>query len=398
VEKMKYRKFGRLGWEASVLGMGVMRLPGTTRGEAGTTPGDPGAAAGDPGAIDRTESIRLLRHGIDQGINYLDLGFPWDMDCHEPVLGVVREALAGGYREKVKLALTVPALLLSSPGDFDRHLDRQLEWLGFDSVDLGFLGRLTRDNWPALKTNGILDSLEKAQEDGRIGHAGFSFHDHYQILKSIVQAYDRWATCSVQYSFMDVDHDPGRSGISYAADSGLAVVVTEPFKEGRLTKQPPEEVLRIWEESGKRRSAAEWALRFVWNHPGVSVAVADMSSLEQLTENLRVAEEAEAGSLSVAEEVTISKVRDAYRKRRPVPCPSCRPCMPCPMGIDVPRFFEAYNDAVMYDDVELARVICSRERIYPGDCTECGLCESRCAKRLSMVALIAEGREFLGID
>jgi predicted aldo/keto reductase-like oxidoreductase len=71
--------------------------------------------------------------------------------------------------------------------------------------------------------------------------------------------------------------------------------------------------------------------------------------------------------------------------------------MPCPEGIDVPRFFEIYNDAAMYEDVETARSLCIRERIYPEDCTECRHCEARCTKRLPMVDWLARGRSFLGL-
>lgn len=380
---MKYRSFGRLEWESSILGMGVMRLPGW--------------AEDGQRAIDESESVRMIRHAIDQGVNYVDLGFPWDMTRHEPIVAVVRDALAGGYRERVKVALTIPAFVISSPTDFDLCLDRQLGWLGSDRVDFCLLGRLYRDNWPELERLGILDRLEKAQEDGRISGAGFSFHDHYQVLKSIVQAYDRWVLCSFQYSYMDVNHDPGANGIRYAADSGLAVVVTEPLKGGRLTKEPPEEVRQVWAQSGRERSLAEWALRFVWNHSRISVAVSDMSSMVQLAENLKVADTAEADGLSIAEEVTISNARDAFRKRQQVPCPSCRPCMPCPVGIDVPRFFEIYNDAAMYADVETARSLCMLEQIHPGDCTECGICEGRCTKRLPIVDWLERGRSFLGV-
>jgi predicted aldo/keto reductase-like oxidoreductase len=380
---MKYRRFGRLDWESSALGIGVMRLPGTV--EAG------------PEAIDEAASIRLLRYAIDQGVNYVDLGFPWDMARHEPLLRAVGKALDGGYREKVKVALTIPARSVSSLDDLDAHLALQLSWLSADGVDFCLLGRLTRDNWSQLHEMGILDRMEAIQADGRFGHAGFSFHDQYQVLKSIVEAYDRWVLCSVDYSFMDVNHDPGANGIRYAADQGLAVVATQPFKGGRLTKEPPEEVGQVWARSPHGWSRAKWALRFVLNHPGVSVVVSDMSSVEQLEENLRVAEEAEPDGLSIAEEVAISNVRDAFRKRQQVPCPSCRPCMPCPAGIDVPRFFEIYNDAAMYDDVETARLLCTQEKIYPEDCTECGVCESRCAKRLPITELLQKGRGFLGL-
>ena len=380
---MKYRRFGKLDWESSVLGMGVMRLPARA-----------GAGRGD---IDESEAIRIIRHGIDQGVNYVDLGFPWDAARHEPILRVVGRALKDGYREKVKLALTVPAFEISSPAGFGRSLDGQLEWLGSDGVDFCLLGRLTRDNWPALEKMGILDCLEEAQSDGRVGHAGFSFHDHYQVLKSIIGGYDRWIVCSVQYSYMDVKHDPGANGIRYAAEQGLAVVATEPFKSGRLTKEPPEEVRQVWARSPVEWSRAEWALRFVWNHPGISVAVGDMSSMEQLVENLKTAETAQADSLTVAEEVTIGDVRDAFRKRQQVPCPSCRPCMPCPAGIDVPRFFEICNDAAMYEDVEMARSLSAQERIHPEDCTECRLCEARCTKRLPVVDWLAKARSSIGL-
>jgi predicted aldo/keto reductase-like oxidoreductase len=344
-------------------------------------------------AIDELETIRMVRCGIDAGINYVDLGFPWDVMAHEPIVRTMGRALGDGYRHRVKMALTIPARLIRSLEDFDRLLETQLAWSGFESADFCLVGRLTRDNWPPLLRMGILDRLERALGEGLIGHAGFSFHDHYQVLKSIVQAYDRWTLCSVGYTFMDANHDPGANGIMYAAGQGLAVVATQPFKGGRLTKEPPEEVRLVWARSPRTWSYAEWALRFVLNHPGVSVAVSSMSSTEQLLDDLRVADVAEAASLGISDEITISNVRDAFRRRQKVPCPSCRACMPCPAGIDVPRFFEIYNDAAVYDDVKTARLICAQEQIRTQDCTECGLCESNCAKRLPIVDWLKRASE-----
>lgn len=380
---VKYRKFGVLDWESSILGMGVSRLSG--------------AQSDERGAVGAPQTARLIRHGIDQGVNYVDLGFPWDLGRHEAVIRTVRGALENGYREKIRLALTVPAALITSPEDLETCLDRQLGWLGADEVDFCLLGRLTRDNWPLLQSAGILESLEKVQEDGRVGAVGFSFYDQYQVLKSIVGAYDRWTLCSLQYSYMDVKHNPGTNGIRWAAEQGLAVVVTHPLKGGRLTKEPPEEVRQVWARSPRQWSLAEWGLRFVWNEPGVAVAVCDMNSMEQLDENLTIADTVEPDGLSIAEQVTISNAADALRKRQRVPCPSCRPCMPCPEGIDVPRFFEIYNDALIYDDVDTARVLCEQEQIHPGDCTECGICERRCTKRLHMIDRLKEGSDYLGV-
>ncbi len=357
----------------------------------------PVAADSGPARIDPFASIGMIRYAIDHGVNYLDAGFPWDMQRHAEIAGVVGKALQDGYRAKTRVAVHLPAPLLLSPTDLDLSLNKQREWLGIDRIDFCLVGRLNRDNWPRLTSLGLLEWIDEALKDGRIDRAGFSFHDHYQVLRGILDSYDKWTVCQFQYSYMDIDHNPGTSGINYAADRGLAVVVTEALRGGRLTKPPPEAVARVWAESGLERSPAEWALRFVWNHAAVSTAVCDASSIEQLAENLEIAEDGEPESLTVQEEVLISRVREEYHKHRVVPCPSCRPCMPCPEGIDVPRFFQVYNDAIMYDDLDTARSICRDEQLHPEACIECGVCEGRCAKRLPIIDWLRKARVFLGI-
>jgi predicted aldo/keto reductase-like oxidoreductase len=110
-----------------------------------------------------------------------------------------------------------------------------------------------------------------------------------------------------------------------------------------------------------------------------------MSTIEQVVDEVALADSSDPDSLTVQELVLISHVREAYRKLRPIPCPSCRACMPCPQGIDVPRIFELYNDAIMYNDVKTARSLYCGEQHSADSCTECSLCENACAKRLEMV-------------
>ena len=86
---MKYRPFGRLGWDVSALGFGCMRLP--------TTDGNPLS-----GRIDQKESIRMIRHAIDKGVNYIDTAYPYHEGRSEVLVG---RALKAGYRDKVKVAV-----------------------------------------------------------------------------------------------------------------------------------------------------------------------------------------------------------------------------------------------------------------------------------------------------
>ena len=103
---MKYRKFGRLGWEVSALGFGCMRLP--TRGEYAD--------------IDEPEATRMLYYAIDNGVNYLDTAYGYHGGNSERLLGKI---LKGGYREKVKLATKLPPPHVETRADCDRLLNEQ---------------------------------------------------------------------------------------------------------------------------------------------------------------------------------------------------------------------------------------------------------------------------------
>ncbi len=341
--------------------------------------------------LDIDEAVGMLRYAAEHGVNYLDLGCPYDLERQERLTRVVTRALEDGYRAKVKITASLPSLFIDSSADLDRYLDQQLKWLKADSIDFFLLGGLNRYSWPRLKELGVLRWAEGAMADGRIGKLGFSLHDYFQTLRGILDDYDSWTLAQFQYSYMDVDYQPGVSGLKLAADRGLAVVAAEPLRGGRLTRKPPPSVAKVWATAPQKRPLAEWGLRWVWNHPEVATAVSDMSTMEQLKESITLAGSAEADSLTVAEEVLIARVRDAYRKLRPIPCTSCYGCMPCPQGIDVPRLFELYNDAMMYDDMETARSIYRMEKHDISSCNQCGLCV--CGREIPILDWLKELRE-----
>lgn len=345
----------------SVLGLGTARLP-----------------------LEGAVSTEIIRHAIDRGVNYLDVPYVSDAEKRQALGRLIGSTLADGYRQRVKVALALPVSVIGSPDDFNRYLDEQLESLGTDNVDFGIIGWLDRQNWPGLKEAGVLSWLDSSVQDGKIKHVGFAFHDDYQTLRDILNAHDNWALCQVKYSFMDVDHHPGVGGIRLAAENGLAIVVSEPLKSGRFTRNIPPGVSAVWAEASPPRSPTEWALPWVWHHPEITVAVSNMSTLEQLKENIALADVAAANSLSVLEQVLVNKVRDAYQAMKPFACTACRGCMPCPRDIDVPRIFELYNDAVMYDDVEIFRTVYREEGHDIDRCNECGLCEDACGRNIAI--------------
>jgi uncharacterized protein len=249
---MRYRTFGKLDWRPSALGFGAMRLP---------------TIGGDPAQIDEPEATRMIRYAIDCGVNYVDTAWPYHRSTSEAVVGRV---LQDGYRERVKLATKLPCWLVKEPADFDRFLDEQLARLQTERVDFYLLHALDAERWPAMRDLGVLDWAERTMTDGRIGRLGFSFHDKYEVFQEIVDAYDGWGFCQIQYNYMDEQEQAGVRGLNYAAEKGLAVIIMEPLRGGMLAGIPPrgipEPVQAIWDAASLRRSSADWALQWVRNH------------------------------------------------------------------------------------------------------------------------------------
>ena len=368
--KMNYRRFGGLDWQCSALGFGCMRLP---------LKGD------DTANIDEPEAIRMLRYAIDHGVNYLDTAYPYHSGNSELLVG---KALQGGYREKVKLATKLPCWLVESEDGFDPLLNEQLEKLQTDHVDFYLLHGLRGSRWPKMREFNAVHWAEGAIADGRIGHLGFSFHDEFPVFKEIVDATDNWTFCQIQYNYVDVENQAGTRGLRYAASKGLAVVVMEPLLGGKLVDSPAS-VQAIWENAPVERTAAEWALQWLWDQPEVSTVLSGMSTMEQVEQNLASADASGVATLSQEELGVYDEVREAYEELRPIPCTRCGYCMPCPNGLDIPRNLGLFNQGRVYGRVDDARgsyrfMMTQVERgelqdnPQAGECAQCQECEPKC--------------------
>jgi len=366
---MQYRTFGPLDWKVSALGFGAMRLP---------------MREDKLDEIDEPLAIKMIRHSIDNGVNYIDTAYPYHGGKSEPL---VSRVLKDGYREKVKVATKSPSWMLTQPDDFDRYLDEQLERLQIDYVDFYLLHSLNRHRWPPLREMKITKQAEKALQDGRIKYFGFSFHDDVETFKSIVDDYDGWTFCQIQYNFMDTHYQAGIEGLRYAAEKGLGVVIMEPIRGGQLAVTPPAQVAEIWDQAPVRRSPVDWALQWIWNQSEVSVVLSGMSTMKQVEENLASADRSGVGTLSDDEISLVEKAAKAYDELSPIRCTACRYCMPCPHGVDIPQVFRIYNDVTLYGDTERPRRLYTL-RLTPEECADrcvaCGECLEKCPQGIEI--------------
>lgn len=368
---MQYRSFGKLDWKVSALGFGCMRLP-TSDGQR-ISPN-----------IHETEALRMIRHAIDNGVNYLDTAYPYHEGQSEIVVG---KALRDGYREKVRLATKLPVWLVESPSDFDRLLDEQLRKLETSHIDFYLLHALSRDRWrDIVLKHDLLARAAAAIADGRIGHLGFSFHDDYEGFEEIVNGSDLWSFCQIQYNYMDTENQAGTRGLQLAASKGLAVAIMEPLIGGRLA-DPPHDIREAMARFPVRRSPVEWALDWLWDQPEVSVVLSGMSTMTQVEENLRFADSSRIQGFNEAEQALIGQVREMYRARTAVPCSRCGYCMPCPNGVNIPGNFDFFNYAHLFDDVAGARFrykVFLTEEQRSGSCINCGICGGLCPQEIEI--------------
>jgi uncharacterized protein len=384
---MLYRKIGKTEYEASVLSLGCMRLPML---EQKNPPKD---FFERQRAVDQEKAIEMIDYAIDHGINYYDSAYMYHAGNSELVLGKAIK----GKRDNLIITTKSPIPMIQKYEDFDRILDEQLERLGTGHLDFYLLHGLNKDAWEKSKKLNALEFLDRIQKDGRTKHVGFSFHDNTDVFKEIIDGYD-WAVCQIQYNFFDEQYQAGKEGLEYAASKDIGVIVMEPLRGGRFTQRIPEKVQKIWDSAEVKRSPAEWGLRWVADHPEVSVILSGMSAMEQLKENLSIADDFIPKRLTDKELEIVKKAADAYRGLMKVDCTSCSYCMPCPNGVNIPEIFSLYNDSIMFRD-EMPSVMYNGFMVGPdqdaSNCVECGECEEKCPQHIKIIDSLKEAHEAL---
>lgn len=383
---MLYRKIGRTGYEASILSMGCMRLPML---EQKNPPKD---FIERQRAVNEEKALELIEYAIEHGINYFDSAYMYHAGNSELILGKAIK----GKRDKLIITTKSPVMMIQKHEDFDRILDEQLKRLDTDHLDFYLLHGLAKETWEKAKALKVFDFLDRIQKDGRVKHAGFSFHDKLEVFRDIIDAYP-WAACQIQYNYFDENYQAGKEGLKYATSKGIGVIVMEPLRGGRFTKRIPDAVQRIWDTAEIKRSPAEWGLRWVANHPEVSVILSGMTTMEQLKENIGIADEFKPKSLTQKELGIIDRVVKAYKDIMAVGCTTCNYCMPCPNGVNIPMIFSLYNDVVMFkDDMP---VIMYNTMVPPDqnatNCIECGECEDKCPQHIEIIGNLKDAHRAL---
>ena len=346
---MNYRT-DRYGNQLSILGFGCMRFPQTL------------------GIIDMKETEREIMTAFQAGVNYYDTAYIYPGS--EAAIGEIFEK--NQIRDKVYIATKLPHYLIKTAADLDKLFGEELKRLRTDYVDYYLMHMLTdTDTWERLKSLGIVEWIAEKKASGAIRQIGFSYHGNSEMFCNLVDAYD-WDFCQIQYNY-----------------KGIPVIIMEPLRGGKLVNRLPDTAKKIFEEYKIKRTPAQWAFRWLWNQPEVTVVLSGMNSDEMVRDNIQTASTVEVGELGEEEEQMLKRVVNAINAKMKVGCTGCGYCMPCPKGVDIPGTFAAYNrrfaEGKFWSLVDY--VICTTLRknsTAASNCVNCGKCEKHCPQHIEI--------------
>jgi aryl-alcohol dehydrogenase-like predicted oxidoreductase len=213
---MEYRSLGRTGVPVSIICLGCMNF-------GAQTPED--------------ESIRIIHHAMDNGVNFIDTANVYSRGISEQVVGKALQ----GRRDKVVLATKVHGRMdddnLLAYGNNRRHIieqcDASLKRLQTDYIDLYQIHRPQSD-MPIDETLRALDDLIRA---GKVRYIGTSSFAAWQLMESL------WASkelglnrfVSEQPPYHLLDRSVERELIQMARTYGIAIIPWSPLARGFLT-------------------------------------------------------------------------------------------------------------------------------------------------------------------
>jgi uncharacterized protein len=211
-----YRTLGNTGENVSCIGMGGYHLGHQS---------------------DEQESIRIIRTGLDEGINFLDNCWDYNDGQSEVRMG---KALRDGYRKKAFLMTKIDARTKKGAA---QQIDESLRRLQTEVIDLLQFHEVIRETDPDLifAPNGGMEAVVEAKQKGKVRYIGFTGHKSPDIhLKMLNTAFAHNFTLnSVQMplNLMDAHYNSfEKKVLPVLVKHNIGVLGMKPMGDGLILK------------------------------------------------------------------------------------------------------------------------------------------------------------------
>ena len=292
---MRYRKFGRTGWQVSEIGYGMWGMAGWT-------------------GSDDAESLASLDRAVELGCNFFDTAWGYGKGHSEKLLGQLVRKHPG---QNLYLATKIPPRNLKWPSTRDSLLDdcfppdhirefaeHSLKNLGVDSIDL-LQFHVWEDSW--AQDDRWQRAVESLKADGLVRAFGVSVNRWEPT--NVLDTLRTGLIDSVQVIYNIFDQSPEDELFPLCRELDIAIIARVPFDEGTLTGTlttkstwpegdwrntyfVPENLAASVEHAEALRplvptgtSMSEMALRWILAEPTVSTIIPGMRKLRHVEAN-----------------------------------------------------------------------------------------------------------------
>jgi aryl-alcohol dehydrogenase-like predicted oxidoreductase len=308
---MKYRTFGRLGWQVSELGYGMWGMAGWT-------------------GSDDAESHASLDRSIELGCNFFDTAWAYGDGHSERLLG---ETLRRHKGKRLYIATKIPPKNRRWPARPEYSLDevfppdhireyceKSLQNIGVSTIDL-LQFHVWSDHWASDRR------WQKAAGDLKRQKlvAGIGISINRWQPDNVLRALDSGLVDAVQVVYNVFDQSPEDRLFPYCQEHDIAVIARVPFDEGSLTgtltpesrwpdgdfrnfyfnpdnlRQTLERVAKLQGAVPRGMSLPELTLRHILQHPAVNTVIPGMRKLRHVEENVAVSDGVPLPEMTMAE-------------------------------------------------------------------------------------------------
>lgn len=348
--------------------------------------------ANDEAGLNRAAA--LVAAALEAGCSYIDVASSYSK-------GFAGEICRRAFQltdAKKDVAVKVSFLSDVTADDVLRRVESEFEKLGITHASFLVVWNISSlAQFERIMAGGALyEGAARARERGLIDHICFSSHARPEEITQIIES---GAFEGGTIAFSPLNSFLMEPVLDAALRQGVGLCAMNPLGGGILPQAGDYfSFLRCQGDA----SVAIAALRYVYAHPAIQIALSGMSSLEQLQENLSAFTAAD----QAAAEARIRHVKAEFAALEDY-CTGCRYCMPCPAGMDIPAFMQSRNamllpTAPMYNrtdpevlhNIQLFRKLQLDFSILPEDgrckCLDCGACEKKCTQHLPIRAHLKE--------